>query len=278
MSLIRFPGGKSKLRYSILKRLLERDSNITEYREPFFGGGSIGFEFLKNTNNKKVWINDKDTSLVCLWNAVIKYPELLKEKVKAFVPSVEMFFSIKNELLTLQPQNVTDTVDIGFKKLAIHQISYSGLGTKSGGPLGGIDQQSKYKIDCRWSPKTLCKKIDNLHKLISKFVIHDNECSNLDFQQLLDDTTDIALVYLDPPYFVKGNDLYQCGFTYEDHVRLAESLRYTKHSWVLSYDDCPEIRELYQWAFIEELSVNYTINGSRAKKELLIYKANNNAE
>ena len=30
-----------------------------------------------------------------------------------------------------------------FKKLAIHQISYSGLGTKSGGPLGGEKQQSK---------------------------------------------------------------------------------------------------------------------------------------
>jgi len=45
------------------------------------------------------------------------------------------------------------SLDVGFKKLAIHQISYSGLGTKSGGPLGGKSQESIYKIDCRWSPK-----------------------------------------------------------------------------------------------------------------------------
>ena len=171
-------------------------------------------------------------------------------------------------------------VDLGFKKLAIHQISYSGLGTKSGGPLGGAEQKSQYKIDCRWSPEYICKKVDKLHDLFAAIEVRGNCCTNLDFADVIEDTDCCSLLYLDPPYYVKGNDLYQHGFTVEDHERLANALRNTEHAWVLSYDDCREVRQLYKWANVEPLRVNYSITAmkdkdtgerlSRTKTELLI--------
>ena len=63
--------------------------------------------------------------------------------------------------ITAMPDDRGRIVDIGFKKLAIHQISYSGLGTMSGGPLGGAGQKSQYKIDCRWSPDASAGKWTN---------------------------------------------------------------------------------------------------------------------
>jgi DNA adenine methylase len=103
----------------------------------------------------------------------------------------------------------------------------------------------------------------------------------VDFEQMI--LEEGGVLYLDPPYYVKGNDLYQCGFTEEDHHRLAESLRNTSNPWILSYDDCPEVRELYQWAKYESVDVNYSITGnldkksdkrkSRTKPELIIYPA-----
>ena len=159
----------------------------------------------------------------------------------------------------------------GFKKLAIHQISYSGLGTKSGGPLGGKEQKSDYKIDCRWSPKYICKEVDQLHALFSKLDIDGEICHCRDFSEILANNKNDHVYYFDPPYYVKGGVLYQCSFTEYDHKRLATLIRGLKGSWVLSYDECDEIRKLYDWASIEKMGVNYSIGGATRKSELLIY-------
>lgn len=287
MSFFRYPGGKNKLKNAISSHLnLYGFKEGLEYREPFFGGGSVGVQFLgDNPNFKNVWINDKDPGIACLWTSVLAFPEKLKKHIQEFQPSVESFDLFKSELLNKNnvPLKTDQIVLMGFKKLAIHQISYSGLGTKSGGPLGGRSQSSKYKIDCRWSPDYICKKIDKLSDQFSKINFRCNSCTSVDFSRLISSEKD-AFIYLDPPYYNKGNELYQCGFTADDHKRLSDALKITPHPWLLSYDDCKEIRELYDWAEMDVVSVNYTITGnkdkdsgkvkSRNKLELLIYSKN----
>lgn len=283
-SFFRYPGGKSKLSKHFISHLsLYNDDIELQYREPFVGGGGIVTEFAKaNPDWYRYWINDFDPALVALWNAVIKYPEELKEEILAFTPTVDAYDNIKAKLLATNklPKQKAKVVDLGAKKLQIHQISFSGLGTKSGGPLGGRSQESKYPIDCRWTPKNICKKIDRLHNVLQNFELQNNCCTNHDFQELIDHEG-VALLYLDPPYYVKGGDLYQHSFSQEDHERLAQLLKETDHYWILSYDDCPEVRHLYDWAYIEEIDVNYTLQQAKATKgagtvankkvELLIY-------
>lgn len=255
MSFFRYPGGKKKLKNAIFTHF-NIDKSIKEYREPFFGGGSIGIEFLKQNNIKDIWINDFDRAIAYLWQSVIEFPDELKSMVRGFIPSVAEFDRIKSELVA---ESYTDVVYGGFMKLAIHQISYSGLGLKSGGPLGGRKQESEYKIDCRWSPEYICKKIDSIHNL---FIDREWKCTSVDFSEMILDTSKKSLIYLDPPYFDKGNDLYYHAFSNEDHERLMNLLKKTKHEWVLSYDDVPEIRSLYSWATIHSTEVNYSITSS----------------
>ena len=285
MIFFRYPGGKSKLKNKITQRLIaQADFDNLQYREPFFGGGSIGLKLLSdNINVKKIWINDKDIGIACLWTSVIKYYEDLKNCICNFVPSVSKFYELQKELILIpiMPKQQKEIVDIGFKKLAIHQMSYSGLGTKSGGPLGGAEQKSAYKIDCRWSPQSICKKIDKIYNKFKTIDIHDKCCTNFDFIDLIENINCKSLLYLDPPYYIKGNTLYQHGFTINDHERLAFALKKTNHPWLLSYDDCYQIRDLYKWAFIESLDVNYNITTTKNKQtgkrsyqtktELLIY-------
>jgi len=270
-SFFRYPGGKTKI-YNIIEKELSKYDIPETYAEPFFGGGSVGLKLLSsNSNIKSIYINDKNSALECLWTSVIKYPKELKKMILSYVPSVESFFKIKQQLLnyTKQQNENSDTViKYGFMQLAIHQISYSGLGVKSGGPLGGKKQQSKYKIDCRWSPQYMCNKIDKVHNLFKQRQV---EMHNDDFDCFIKKVDGIkALIYLDPPYYIKGNELYQYGFSTEDHIRLSNCLKNIKSRWVLSYDNCPEIHDLYSWAKITDINVKYTINTSRKKSELLI--------
>ena len=112
--MIRYPGGKAKLKKQICSRLICDD---LQYREPFFGGGSIGLSLLP----KNMWINDKDIGIACLWTAIIRYPEEFKNLINKFVPTVDGFYQFKTELLeiSVMPQEKNEIINIGFKKLAI---------------------------------------------------------------------------------------------------------------------------------------------------------------
>jgi DNA adenine methylase len=285
MSLFRYPGGKGKLKkviHSKLMGMMESQPNFYstldyQYREPFFGGGSISLDFIsKSTPFSSLWLNDRDISLCCLWNSVIHQSEDLINLIKDYTPTVESFYSIKKELIELErfgqmPIDDAIVLSMGFKKLVIHQTSFSGLGLKSGSPLGGKLQESKYKIDCRWNSALLERKVRELSNRFSKISLEDGMCTNLDFQKVIEKETEYpSILYLDPPYYIKGRELYEHGFSKLDHRRLMLCLKNTHHLWLLSYDDCEEVRELYSWAKIEEINVKYSIAGSTEKGELLI--------
>ena len=260
----RYPGGKRKLTSQIMPTIekLHKERSGNGYSEPFFGGGAVGIEFMKNRNEiDSISINDKDIGLSCLWTCVIKYPEELKRKILRFKPSIDGYYAAKIKLLAVEERDEDNAfcLQYGFMKLAIHQISYSGLGTKSGGPLGGKEQKSKCKIDSRWSPLTICKKIDALHAMFASKSIAKNSCTCLDFEEVIARQDSNTLMYLDPPYYAKGNALYQHGFLEEDHRRLANLLNDSNAPWVLSYDDCETIRELYEWANIQVVEADYSI-------------------
>lgn len=58
-----------------------------------------------------------------------------------------------------------------------------------------------------------------------------------------------TLAYLDPPYFLADQKrAYTQSFVLEDHLRLEKVLKDLDYGFVLSYDDCEEIRDLYSWA------------------------------
>jgi DNA adenine methylase len=281
-SLFRYPGGKHKLLNHILKSvgsaLVDR-----EYREPFFGGGSVGINVVKKFQPTKIWINDFDTALADLWTMVMNEPDLLKDAVNQFTPSVEAFYAFK-KLLSGDISDVS-AAERGFMKLAIHQMSYSGLGTMAGGPIGGKTQTSKYPVGCRWSPNNICKQTDKIHELFASTTIHHGSCTALDYRELIEKPGS-AFLYLDPPYYDQGAKLYQYGFGVQQHIEMRDLLQASKNPWVLSYDDDPNIIDMYvDWADIKRIeNVNYSITAirdretgetsSRTKTELLITNRN----
>ena len=62
-----------------------------------------------------------------------------------------------------------------------------------------------------------------------------------------------TLFYCDPPYYL-SEYVYECGFEWADHIRLHNTLAGCEGKWLLSYNDCPEIRGLYDGYCIYDFS------------------------
>jgi DNA adenine methylase len=260
-SFLRYPGGKWNHRKHIIENLKPYLKRGIQYRELFFGGGGIGLQLLQDGLLSSMWINDRDAGIAALWTSVIRYPDELKKLVMRFVPTRKAFGVFKEELLVLNsvPTERKELVSFGFRKLALHQMSYSGLG-ETGGPLA--------EIDSRWSQKHICNKVDSIHRDFASVSLHGKACSCHDFERMI--LGDGSVLYLDPPYYKQGAALYKHALSAQDHARLARLLQDRKSPWLLSYDDCPEIRALYQWALVETVPVNYSITGASKRSELLI--------
>jgi DNA adenine methylase len=277
MSLFRYSGSKSKrtIRTHILNRIAAIWENETEYCEPFLGGAGILEHLLtdRRFNFTTVRLNDRDPGISAVWTAIIHYPERLKDKLRTYQPRVEDFYAFKDELLILTDYigQTERMVEIAFKKIALHRISYHGLGTMAGGPYGGRAQRSKNKVGDRYNPVRLARQIDQLHERLSQVEVIGQCCWCEDFAFALRDANGHQFWYVDAPYWQWGNRLYQCGFTIRDHETLAATLRSNGIKFILSYDDVPEIWDLYQWANIERLTDTvYSIKGAKRPSELLI--------
>lgn len=256
--MFRYPGGKTRLAKHILPALVKQDCR--EYCEPFFGAGSVGLRLLKHADVQRFVINDLDKSIYAIWKSIASYPKDLIQLILNFEPTPDAFFEFKDAL-----QNPhEDLPTTAFKKIAVHQMSYSGLGTMAGGPIGGKSQSSDYDVGCRWNADRIIKRIADIHSLFKK--PDELIILNLPYDKCLD----YNLLYLDAPYYGKGDELYPCKMRHDEHASLALRLKGKSTPWVASYDDHNNILLMYYFAYIKRINVTYTINSSRKKDELLI--------
>jgi DNA adenine methylase len=259
-NLLRYPGGKSKLLRQ-LEKVMPLGGGLfspERYVEPFIGGGSVAIRNLTRTQFDSVLLADKDFSLIELWKCVRDSPLLLVSQVSKWKPNTEDWYKAK-ELDGI----AGDPVKVAMNKLILQYCSHAGIGYLAGGPQGGKNQDSEYKIGCRWNTDRIIRTIQAFSKLLKGVdIIH------CDFEQIELRCRDF--VFADPPYAVAGESLYRHSFSTQDHIRLRDWITCGDQDWVVTYDDCNLIRDLYAGHTITEV-VNATGNNN-SKVELLIAK------
>jgi len=247
-----------------------------ELREPYFGSGAVTLWALglPGVLPEKVWINDLDDGIAALWTAVIREPEKLIALVEAFTPTVAAFVEFKASLLDASYE--MPGVERGFRKLAVHQMSYSGLGTMSGSPIGGLtqgpDNPKDYEVGARWNPAGIVPHLLDAHTRL-RGRAHEDCCTSYDALDVIRAPGEDVVLYVDPPYVKAGKTVYQVRYTSDQqHRDLATVLAASPHRWLLSYDDHPLVRELYAKFQIEEAEWAYTAHSKKGKigAELLI--------
>ena len=265
--LIRYPGGKKKLNKEILPLLSKFDTKEFRYVEPFFGAGGF-FPQIAALEFKEYLLNDYDETISDLWSAVKEIPEDLLTLIEGYVPTPTDFYQFKEDLM----HNIANLsrLEIAFRKIVLHQISFSGLGIKAGSPIGGKLQQSKYNVGCRWNQESLVKQIKEINRIFSAIHMTDNLFHNQSFENVLNQCNYNDICYIDPPYFIQGNALYNQSLSIEQHKELVQLLTVANYKWILSYDNCEFVRKSYKDFTVKEINLNYSINNSGESKELII--------
>ena len=144
------------------------------------------------------------------------------------------------------------------------------------GPIGGYDQTGNYKIDARFNKEEMCKKIQRI--ILYRDRINVWNLDAVSFLKKVFHAGEVSrrqsLVYMDPPYFAKAEELYPVYFKEQDHARLAKYLNSQKQmKWLVSYDDTEEIRALYSGEK-NLLYMNYVLHSVRVGRELFIPSPN----
>lgn len=242
-TLLRYPGGK----FYALKLLqpfwefVDHD----EYREAFFGGGSV---FWAKNKVKYNWINDLEPELINLL-LTIQNPNTRQQLINLFEGEEEATKEKYAEVKKIIPKN---SLERAYKYYYLNRTSFSG---KMRNPSWGY--RPKRSIPpCRWKEK-ICACGDKLQDVL---------ITNMDYRDLLfaPPKGRSVLLFLDPPYYnANQTSHYICAFTKQDHERLAEDLKHTPYKFILTYDDCDEVRKLYSWANIYEQEFFYRLDNSQ---------------
>ena len=268
-SPLRYPGGKSKAIKQIFHHV---PANITEFREPFVGGGSVYFAIRStfNDNIESYWINDLNYDLYCFWKQIRdNVNELVGElrKIHTTTRDGRALFErlTKDRDVLCHDKSILTEFERAVRFFVLNRITFSGVVDS-----GGYSQAAYEK---RFTLSSI-ERVEMISRSLSGVKI-----TNEDYAASLSGNNDNTFIFLDPPYWKSNKSkLYGTRGTLHtsfDHEQFAENMKDCQHKWLITYDDSPVIRDLFDFADICEWTLQYGMNnyqkGSAAKgKELFI--------
>lgn len=260
---LRYPGGKAKFGPYLAEVL--RFNKLVDgcYAEPYAGGAGAGLHLLFRGYATQLQLNDIDRGVVSFWRAVLTNTERFARAIER-VPLTVAQWDRQRAVLRSAPMGF----DLGFAFFYVNRTSRSGI--MNAGVIGGREQKGRYLIDARFNRTALAERVRDIGTMRRRISI-----SRLDAMAFLgglsDDHTKKRLVYLDPPYFAKGRELYPNFYSPADHADIAAQLQAFRQPWVTTYDDCIEIRGLYRGSTILESELSYSAREVRRGREVVVF-------
>ena len=269
-SPFRYPGGKGFLTDLLRQKIMEMPGPGRGYAEPFCGGAGAAINLLLDGDVDNIFLNDLDPRVYSAWTALVFETDRFLERLKKIKVTVGEW---KNQKAIATEHSNGYNFDAGFATFFLNRTSRAGIVVGSG-PIGGYAQSGNWKVDARFYRDTMIKRIAAIGKQNDK--IHLTNLPAEEFlQELKADGRDRnTFVFIDPPYFKIGSRLYMDGMGNSGHITLAEKLKNSVVSnWLMTYDDHPEIRRLYQGFNVTELEVLYSLQRQRKVNEVVIQAA-----
>ena len=236
-SPLRYPGSKARLAKFIAHTILLNGFDHPLFVECFCGGASVSIALLEANIVEEVVLNDIDPLVAGLWKCIFSPEDAkwLAETVMEIPLTLEQWYYQK----ALKPENIREQA---LKCLYLNRTSFSGLLDSRAGPIGGR-AQIKWTIGCRFNRKRISSRISALASLRDRV----RAVTQKGWEESCNDwaTETNKVFYLDPPFYHKADRLYRYTFSQAEHGHLRDYLSIFQSPWLLSYDNSPEVRSLY---------------------------------
>lgn len=269
-SPLRYPGGKAKF-YNLIEPIVSNNlpSDHRFYVEPFAGGAGLALHLLQQNKVDYLILNDIDYHIYCFWNECLNNAEELCSKIQKCSITMNTW---RAQRQIYENINAHTQSEIAFATFFLNRCNISGI--ICGGPIGGADQTGSYGLDARFNRTSLINKILAVAANSDRIEFYNLDARNFILNTLPQYDIKHTLLNIDPPYVNKGPILYRNCFAEKDHRRLAEAIIQLNYRWIVTYDDCDLINELYSAYRREIVTLNYSAGHAKKGKELLIYSDN----
>lgn len=264
-SPLRYPGGKARLA-NFVKLVMARNRLIgAEYVEPYAGGASVALSLLFEEYASHIHINDLNRSVFAFWQCVLYDTESLCERITDARSDIDEW----DRQRAVQSDPHASDFDLAFSTFFLNRTSRSGIIWGSG-IIGGRNQNGTWKIDARFNREELVRRIRRIGRFRSRITLTRVDARDY-LVENLPAIGDDCFLYLDPPYYVKGSNLYENFYEHEHHEEISQLVRQLNVPWIVSYDAAPEIRKLYSGFRSSRYSLTYTAGRRYAGSETMIF-------
>ena len=270
-SPLRYPGGKSGLASFLGQVIKDNKMRDPVYAEPYAGGAGAALSLLFSEKVSRIVLNDRDRCIFSVWRAILNQTAQFLDLLESTAVTVEEW---RRQRDIYENPHRHGQLRLGFATFFLNRCNRSGI-IVTGGPIGGHDQQGRWKIDARFNRTTLRDRIERIEMYRERIEVYNLDA--LDFLRRVVRPITVCkrnpcLVFLDPPYYAKGPELYLNAYNHADHALLARFLKRTRFfNWILTYDNVPQIRELYDNLDPQEFALSYSAYERRTGRELLIH-------
>lgn len=264
---LRYPGGKGKLA-QFIKNLVERNGLVDgEYVEPYAGGSAIALELLLQEYVSHIHINDISRPIFAFWKSVLDDTEDLVRLISSTPLSVSAWDKQKRVLAN---QDEHDDLQLGFAAFFLNRTNRSGI--LNAGIIGGRDQTGPWKIDARFNASELIYRIECIANLRSRISLSREDARRF-LKKRVARLPENTLMYLDPPYYIKGKELYYDYYTHKDHEAIAKfvTTKIRKQKWIVSYDNVEAIKEMYPECKSIVYGIGYSAREARSGREIMFF-------
>ncbi|MFN8323418.1 MAG: DNA adenine methylase [Chitinophagales bacterium] len=269
-SPLRYPGGKGKVA-DYFKQVF-KDNLLYDgvYVEPYAGGASVALSLLFNEYASKIIINDIDRSIFSFWHSVLNKTDELCRLIHDTPVTVETWERQRQIQKDKQRQGL---LKVGFSTFFLNRTNRSGI--LNAGIIGGRQQTGEWKIDARYNKKDLINRIERIAQYKNKIDLHNSDAVQL-VKSLRKTLPAKSLFYFDPPYYVKGKDLYLNYYQDNDHLDIATEIsKVSNQKWIVTYDDVSQIRNLYSDYRKKPFKLFYSAGSANKEgKEIMIFSDN----
>ncbi len=265
-SPLRYPGGKGALVKFIKTVISENDLHDGHYVEAFAGGASIAWSMLFGEYVRQIHINDLDRSIYSFWVSLLENTDHLCRLIQDTKVTIAQWH--RQKAIQNNPNGHT-ALELGFSTFFLNRTNRSGI--ISGGVIGGKGQAGKWKLDARFNKRDLIKRIQRIARFKSRISVYCMDGRDF-IRKVLPKLPLKTLIYMDPPYYAKGKELYQNHFTHSDHGNLALTIQQQIcQPWIVSYDAVPEVTSLYKDRRELCYRLSYSAQARYSGKEIMFF-------